>query len=114
LVVEPPHVDVQLARGSWVEPAAMIKQIKRAGFESIRGDVRYVVTGVVVRNDASWGVALDSMQVARTLTLAGDAAADSLGTAHAGTRVEIAGIWNEKTSQLQVTSWRSPATSAAP
>lgn len=114
LIVEPPHVDVQIARGAWVEPQAMLRQIRRAGFAAIRDDFRLVVTGTVVPDpdNAHVAIALDSMAVARTLPIAAGAAADSIAV-HAGEPIEIEGFWDEKAAHLRPTAWR-PRAAAAP
>jgi hypothetical protein len=101
-VVEPPHVQVQIARGAWVDPDAMVKQIKKAGFAAIRDDFQLTVTGVVTPAGNGFAVALDSMQVARSLPIA--PGADSLA-AHVGQPVQVAGVWRLKEKSLAVTTF---------
>jgi hypothetical protein len=57
-----------------------------------------------VRDGDTVGVALDSMQVARTLPLAAAAAADSIA-AYAGWRARIDGQWRDKPGRFEVVAY---------
>jgi hypothetical protein len=108
LILKPPHMEVRLKPGAWVDPSKMTDTIRRAGYTPIASDVRLTVTGKVEKRGEALVLVLDNMKAPVELTAVAHSSSPETAphlARHVGDLVEVEGYWlPSQTRNLAITT----------